>query len=610
MKFYKKIVIVLLFIGITLIYAQNFKEITGNSKFIYGIGSSSNPNRADKEALRNLISQISVQVESKFVNVIEESGEDVQEYTELILNTYSNVMLNEARSKQVQENGKFHVIRYMEEKDLEAVFENRKSMINEFIVSGSKAKNEKRIGDALKYYYWALCLLKSHPDMDTITGKEIGIPERLFTALPEKIESILDSITITISSSDYIKEENRKLIYLDFKYNKVPISNLDYVYYTGNMWTNHFTSVKNGLGYVEFFGAAAKDMKNVKLRIEYIYDNKCRYNVALASVILNTNIPYFSKADIKISGFLVKNTPQNKIIKKNVIGEYASKETKKDRNKYFNTVLRFINAFENKSFANMKDLFTDEGEKMISKLLQYGNAEIIKTREINLTYCKINDDFIVRSIPFKFKFPYTDKEFVEEVVFILNKKGKIQGINFALSDIAINDIMKHKKEFGTIEHKQQIVHFMESYKTAYCLKNIDYIAQVFSDDALIIIGQSLKPAGNIDSMYSEKLSNDDVYYIKTNKKDYLERLRSIFASNETINIHFEDTEVMKVNRTNDYVYGIQIAQNYYSTNYADFGYLFLMFDLNKPVEPKIYVRSWQPQKNPDGTIMGLNDFIF
>ena len=81
----------------------------------------------------------------------------------------------------------------------------------------------------------------------------------------------------------------------------------------------------------------------------------------------------------------------------------------------------------------------------------------------------------------------------------------------------------------------------------------------------------------------------------------------MFASNEYVNIQFEDNLVTKVNG-DDKIYGIQIRQYYYSTNYADQGYLFLMIDLNDSINPKIYVRTWQPEKNPDGSIFGLSDF--
>jgi hypothetical protein len=74
-----------------------------------------------------------------------------------------------------------------------------------------------------------------------------------------------------------------------------------------------------------------------------------------------------------------------------------------------------------------------------------------------------------------------------------------------------------------------------------------------------------------------------------------------------VNINFEENIVKKVNG-DEKIYGIQIKQDYYSATYADKGYLFLMIDLNDSINPKIYVRTWQPEKNPDGSVYGLNDF--
>jgi len=61
---------------------------------------------------------------------------------------------------------------------------------------------------------------------------------------------------------------------------------------------------------------------------------------------------------------------------------------------------------------------------------------------------------------------------------------------------------------------------------------------------------------------------------------------------------------------NSDVYGINIKQNYYSSTYADQGYLFLMVDLKDNNRPKIYVRAWQPEKFDDGHIIGLSDFSY
>lgn len=71
-----------------------------------------------------------------------------------------------------------------------------------------------------------------------------------------------------------------------------------------------------------------------------------------------------------------------------------------------------------------------------------------------------------------------------------------------------------------------------------------------------------------------------------------------FQSNQFINIRFADNDVVKMGAGGE-TYGIQIKQDYYSSNYGDHGYLFLMVDFNDPDNPSIKVRTWQPDRNPN-----------
>ncbi|HNS30407.1 MAG TPA: hypothetical protein PKL52_07735, partial [Tenuifilaceae bacterium] len=102
-------------------------------------------------------------------------------------------------------------------------------------------------------------------------------------------------------------------------------------------------------------------------------------------------------------------------------------------------------------------------------------------------------------------------------------------------------------------------------------------------------------------------NNEIVRYNRYTKEQYIQNLRHSFASKEYINIRFEDNIIRKSGR-GDEVYGIQIKQDYFSPNYGDTGYLFLMVDLNDADQPVIHVRTWQPEKNEDGSIYGLGDF--
>ena len=242
---------------------------------------------------------------------------------------------------------------------------------------------------------------------------------------------------------------------------------------------------------------------------------------------------------------------------------------------------------------------------MFEKLLQYGNASVLPLND-TLKIVQLNEEVMVRSVPMSFYFPGSKRYFMENVVFTFNQNDKIDAVSFAISDQAIFDIVHHGESFGNLQDKFTLIKFMEYYKTAYNLKRLDYIESIFADNALIIVGTVLQPAKSIEGMY-KSIGNQAVKYQRYSKKEYIERLESAFNSKEYINIDFDGATVRKVNG-DEKIFGIQIAQHYYSSNYDDFGYLFLMIDLNDSLNPTIYVRTWQPEKNSDGSIYGLDDF--
>ena len=62
---------------------------------------------------------------------------------------------------------------------------------------------------------------------------------------------------------------------------------------------------------------------------------------------------------------------------------------------------------------------------------------------------------------------------------------------------------------------------------------------------------------------------------------------------EWINIKFGQTTVEQSSQRN--MYGICLLQDYYSSNYGDHGYLFLLIDAKDTENPIIRVRTWQPE---------------
>lgn len=175
-------------------------------------------------------------------------------------------------------------------------------------------------------------------------------------------------------------------------------------------------------------------------------------------------------------------------------------------------------------------------------------------------------------------------------------------MSFSLSQTAIADIIS--KDIWSEKVRMTIIDFLENYKTAYALKRADYIESIFADDAVIIIGSVLKTKPIEANPFK---NNQIVKYNRYTKEKFIANLKHSFASNEYINIQFEDNIVKKSGKGGD-IYGIQIKQNYYSSSYGDSGYLFILVDINNPDAPIIHVRTWQPQKNEDGSIYGLGDF--
>jgi hypothetical protein len=621
--FQKGAVMRYLFLIICLIsglYGQSADEIKNSGKYLWGEGRDRVMRRADDKAIKDILSQISMEVESKFSHVIEENNEDIHESTEVIVNTYSTATLHQAQRKVDESaDGSYIVLRYIEKTNVSKIFADRMRKVFDYANSGWKADRDNRVGDALKYYFWSLALLRSHPDVNELRG-DVGSHQNLLliTWLPSRIESILKELDISIDQVVYNKDERRRSITLNVERNGQPVQNLDFIYYTGDSWTNFISSCKDGRGIAEYAGIAAQDVGEVRIKIEYMYEQKSRADLELYNVMEQTSLPYYASADLKIPVSKIRNRAAKPKAVEPVIVEAPhisptpaiSPGEKEAANDPSQCVMNVIKAIGEGNFSNLEGCFTEQGKKIFTDLLQYGQAELIDNgRELKLQMSELNGQLIFRSVPMKFTFPENQRVFIEDVVFILNKKGQIDALAFALNKATINDIMTRSEDFATLEQKQQTIRFLEDYKTAYALRRIDYLEAIFADNALILVGQALKPSKkNIDHMY-KNLKNEDVQYIRLTKSEYMERVARIFRMNEFVNIQFEEAYLKKIGKDKN-VFGIQIAQNYYSENYADFGYLFLMFDLTDVKEPQIHVRSWQPEKNAEGRIMGLEDFVF
>jgi hypothetical protein len=581
-----------------LLVAQSVESIKADRKeYIWGEGKGLTNKAADQAALTEIITQISTQVESNFERTITETTNSFSEVVNDVVKTYSNATLQNTERIVLQDEPDAIVFRYIRRTEISRIFESRKDKLIDLAHNGEAALKNLQIADALRYFYWSQTLLRSHPGSGEIRMKcNSGEDVLLVTWLPKQINQIFTDMSVYVESIE--DKETYANYILKILYKDEPVRNFDYTYWGGQDWSN-IISAKDGIGLVEL--SKSENSEQIRIKAEYAFEGEANIDFELHDVITKLQQVPYKNSYISFSRKVVEAPPARIIPEKqNPPKIYASVYNINSAPQNDSIMKKVIAAIRAKSYSTVQPSFTPEGFSIFKKLLQYGNAQILKLPE--LKYLRYENYIMCRSIPMSFNFKNNNRTFTEDVVFYFDDNNKICNITFGLSgkgleDIAFNDAWDP-------EDRLLLICFLENYKTAFALKRYDYINSIFSDDALIITGFVTKVIESPEFSYS---NNQIVKYNRQTKSEYMKRLKYCFDSNEYINIRFADNTVRRSGK-NDSIYGIQIKQDYFSTNYGDSGYLFLLVDLADSLTPQIHVRTWQPEKNPDGSIYSLADF--
>ena len=564
--------------------------IKNSADYIWGQGYGSTVSEADKEALANLMSKISVQVESDFMiderEVNTATGNDAQSTVQNVVRTYSQGTLKNTRSVIVSEAPTAAVIRYIKRTELEKVFEERKDMVEYYVMSARSAEKAGRIDAALRQFYWASCMLKSlqNPASVKLTIDGMKVPAAMW--IPEQIRNILSQIKCEVT-----KIEGQEVTLL-FTYQGKPVTSIDFHYWDGLNYSNIF-SAKDGIMQVEMRPGAPTNKFNIQY--EYEFKSQMRQDPELEQVMHIFNTVNYKEATVTVNSGNKSEQKQAQAVLQTAVSDMAvaTHAVQVAQPKPFlKTIEQVVNAIKQKNYESVEDLFTDGGYEMFDKLVHYGNASLIG--EPNLQFYKLGDRTICRSVPMKFTFKNNKRSFVEDVTFTFNEDEKIESVAFGLDKTARDDIFQRDTPWSE-DVRMQLATFLENYKTAFALKRLDYIKSIFDDDAIIIVGHVTKHA-NKKGENQQYIDNDMVKYTRLDKTTYLKNLERSFGSNEFINIRFTDNDIKKMGKGAD-TFGILIHQDYYSSTYGDTGYLFLMVDMNDMDAPVIKVRTWQPNRD-------------
>lgn len=592
--------ILIMSLSISAVYAQEltseqWKGILNSDNYLIGMGVNTELEEARQTALSDLSSKISTKVQSQFEYVLENKSKGAQVDSETkmknIIRSYTSTTLKNVSEHVEKDKAKYVVYRYIKNSDLRAMFKRRVNLAKKWAKEAIDREKEGKVGDALQDFYWSLALLRSCPDADleTITQDyvEINMTQDVF----RRVKEILNNITV--KADEVEKDDDGQHITLSIKYKGKPAVNFNYKYIDGKESTNMFTA-KDGVG--ELYVPLTTKLNKLKIVAEYECREEANIHPDLRSVLETTEPVPFSAAE-----FMVDTKSSS------VIEEYKPAIVPEKPNTAASPHLATIQAIEKglaqKNYSELREYFTAEGWEMFKKLIAYGDAKLLRSPEVQLL--PDGHGIVCRSFPMSFTFRGNRRTFKEDVVFYMDYQAKVKEVAFGLEAAAVADIMG--REQWSIDARQTMIHFLETYKTAYALKRWDYINGIFSNEALIITGSVVKGTGQKE-IGPAKMQH--VKYTRQTKEQYMKSLKKCFASNEYINIHFADNIVRRSTSKPD-VYGIQIKQDYFSSSYGDTGYLFLLIDFAKPEEPVIHVRTWQPDLDPnvkDGRI-GIADFL-
>ncbi len=599
--------------------AQSWTEVTTSGNYYFGEGNGESYAEADQQALAGLLSQISVNVSvnNKVDNKrMEKDGKLLSDNTTFAatINTISQGSLDSTQTF-VLSREPYHIGRFIKKTDLNKIYAGRRMKIQEFIDGAERALTKGKIDVALKSYCWALALTKSMQ----FASKEQYRGHTLVTWIPERIDDILSDVKVAVTA-----EEGDEVDLL-FTYCGKPVSSIDYTYNDGGVWSNLCTATD---GFDRMVLSPGTSHKIYNINIELEYRGQAQIDPEVAGVL--AVVP---EMKIKRSLKSVPSKPQPELIAKAPQPESASGHptaspgvasaptnsfTQIDPSMFkrpevipaseaasYSAVLNdVVRSIKQKNYTPDRTHFTPNGLGIYNRLLKYGNTRVVGEPQFSFT--RMGANVVARGLQLSFSFNGGKrKHFTENIVFTFNENSLIDNIAFGLDKTTEDDILG-KSAFPE-ESRMLIVQFLENYKTAFALKRLDFIESIFDDNAKIITGTVIKTSTRTED---NGYKNDErIIYNRETKDSYLKKLARGFGNKEFINIRFNECQVMRPS-ANDEIYGIQVEQEYYSSNYSDHGYLMLAVNYTDPERPLIFVRTWQPEPDPDFGIYTIYDFPF
>lgn len=576
--------------------AQGVDGIKRNSSYLYGEGGGVTLQAAKEAALADLIQKISVTVHSDFTSKERELNQDGNvtsdaEY-QSIIRSYSTATLTNVKTIVLKPEPDASVFLYIAKSEIDRIFESRVAKAKEFVGNADEALKNGQIDDALRYYYWSYCLVKSlrYPNEAKIFVD--GQERSLLAWLPTRIDDVMGKVKVqSRRTADNTYE-------ITATYDGRPVRSMDYTYFDG-VDNSPVYSILDGKGLVELRPGMAMDA--VQLKLEYEFRGLSRNDSEVEAVVGAMKPAVYRRAYHRVA--LDGAASPEESTSTDVNGSMQSPLALTDMGTLGTAVMKpVMQALRSGSIEQCRKKFTAEGWKEFCKLMGYGKVTLMD--DIHLDYFADGDCVVCRGLPVSCRFN-RGRVFNEKLSFYIDSNSKqITHVAMGLGREAMNDVVLGHLDWSE-KSRTRIVGFLEDYRTAYATKNLEYLDKVFDDNAVIVLGKRLQVAPQLNK--EGYMNNHRVQFTQLTKREFLRNLRRQFQSKDYINLHFSQNRIYQLQKGVER-YGIEIKQDYYSSNYGDTGYLTLIFDLTNPDQPVIHVRTWQEQPDPNFGVVSPADF--
>ncbi len=597
------LLLALLLFFISTLSAQDKQAIISSGRYYYGSGTSFDEKEARDRALEELTQQIAVRVAQSFTHKVKESSKGLKEEVRSILKTHSAATLKNVQMiKTPQPGGEINVFCYIPKNEVSRIFAERKQLIYDMFRKAEHNETIANYGYALKLYYFAQILMNSVPDQNIVVN---GI--NLTLEIPDRINRIIQHIRFQKVEDRFIAPDEREIT-LTVRYDERPVSLLDFMFWDGN--SQQQVTARDGLATFRLLGASVH-FKKLQVAIKYAYyDARNEFQVIAELWPVVEKAVYSNEQTISLNTGTPLPATVNNIAGKNWNLKLTYKGNVPVAQNITRSTVQFLDLLARGDTDHIRRRYGNDPflRDKILNYIKYNHPEPLD-KTIKATVHKTTLGYELRRIRVFQNYPSLHKQSTEYLVLDFDHKGNLIDLNASISENLYQTFVR-QSEFGhDWKERQQIIKFIEKYRTSYLIRDLKTIDLMFAEDALIIVGRKIKRKKlpeDLKPRYRRFEKQPDYEYIRLTKEKYLQRLQRVFEAQQDIFLDFSSFRTIRKNNTKG-VYGVEMRQSYQSTTYSDEGYLFLLIDF-RGADPLIYVRAWQPNEWNDSVLVRTANF--